>query len=69
MKKQKLNIQNSIASLRDGLEQETLNADVNKDLSCVARAAAFVRSLKEKENVLKSLKGKEKKLLEDYKKL
>ena len=35
VKKQKLNIQNSIASLRDGLEQETLNADVNKDLSCV----------------------------------
>ena len=41
VKKQKLNIQNLIASLRDGLEQETLNADVNKDLSCVASSSIF----------------------------
>ena len=53
MKRQKMTIQCSIETLRQGIFTDTLAADENQDLSLTAKAASFCRSLKDKEKTLK----------------
>ena len=67
IKKQKLQLQECINSLKEGFESETLAADENQDLSCVNKAAAFLRSMKEKQKLLVSLGESLKNLEDDYK--
>ena len=55
VKRKKTELQSTINSLRDSFEKETLNAYENRDLNVISKAAAFLRSFKEKENTLKEL--------------
>ena len=67
VKKQKMNLLKTIDSLKEGFERETLAADENQDLTCIAKAASLLRSKKEKENSLDVLNRAQKKLEEEYK--
>ena len=67
IKKQKMNLLKTIDSLKKGFERETLAADENQDLTCIAKAASLLRSKKEKENSLDVLNRAQKKLEEEYK--
>ena len=55
IKKQKLTLQKTIDSLREGLEKETLGADKNQDLGSILKAASFLHTIKEKEKILTEL--------------
>ena len=48
-KKQKINLEASIAARREGLVKETLAADRSRDMGNLAKAAAFCRDIKGKE--------------------
>ena len=48
-KKQKIDLETSIAALRESLVKETLAADKTKDMGNLAKAAAFCRDAKGKE--------------------
>ena len=61
-------MQNSTESLRVGMEQETLTAEVNQDFSSLVKAVSFVSSLKEKKGTLQLLKVKQNKLEEEHNK-
>ena len=69
VKKQKLDVQNSIGSLIVGITQETLNAEARQDCSNIVKAASFVCSLQEKQIALKNLEEKQKTLEVEYKQL
>ena len=69
VKKQKLDVQNSIDSLIAIITQETLNAEASQDCSNIVKAASFVRSLQEKQITLKNLEEKQKMLEVEYKQL
>ena len=47
-KKRKSDLESTMAALREGVEEETLAADKNKDLKSTAKAAAMCRDLKRK---------------------
>ena len=49
MKKQRMDLETVIKALKDGLIKETLLAKDNQDLSSTVKAAAFCRTLKQKE--------------------
>ena len=51
-KKQKVELTNSINTLKEGLIKETLAADKTKELASVAKAAAFFHGIKAKEKEL-----------------
>lgn len=67
IKKQKLNIEDSIKSLRKSIEEETLAADKEQDLTKVSKAVAFMGMLSKKETALKELLDIEKKLEHEFK--
>ena len=69
VKKQKLDVQNSIDSLIAGITQETLNAEASQDRSNIVKAASFLHSLQEKQITLKNLEEKQKMLEVEYKQL
>ena len=48
-KKQKINLEASIAAIKEGLVKETLAADKSRDMGNLAKAAAFCRDIKGKE--------------------
>ena len=66
VKKQKINIENTISELQNEIENETLAAEENP--TSLVKAASFVRSLREKRELLKSLNQSQSKLEEEYKK-
>ena len=41
VKKQKMNLLKTIDALEEGFERETLAADENQDLTCIAKAASL----------------------------
>ena len=69
VKKQKLNIESCIDSLKEGIINETLAADQNQDLIATARAASFCRTMQEKQTTLKEINSTLEKLEDEYKKL
>ena len=52
VKGRKADLQTTINALRDSIEQKNLSADKNQDLSAISKAAALLRSVKEKEKTL-----------------
>ena len=48
-KKQKIDLETSIAALREGFVKETLAADKTKDMGNLAKAVAFCHDIKGKE--------------------
>ena len=48
-KKQKIDLETSIAALKEGLVKETLAADKTKNMGNLAKAAAFCFDIKEKD--------------------
>ena len=64
-----MNLHRSITSLNEGFKRETLAADENQDLSCVSKAATFLRTIAKKESSWDILNKAQKKRQEDYKKL
>ena len=69
LKKQKLSLERTIDSLRDGIEKESLAAEKNQDLSCVAKVNSFFKTIKEKEQTLYELNGIHKTLENEYKQI
>ena len=69
IKKQKLTLQKTIDSSREGFENETLEADKNQDFGSTSKAASFLRTMKEKEKTLTELTDVESILGSEYKKM
>ena len=69
IKKQKLSLEKTISALREGIINETLAADKNHDLSSTAKAAAFCKTLREKEKTLSEIDAIQIKLQDEYKEL
>ena len=55
VKRRKADLQTTIRALRDSIEQETLSADKNQDLSAIYKAAALLMSVeRERKNTARS---------------
>ena len=52
IRKQKLTVQKTIDSLREGFDKETLEADKNQDLGSMSKAASFLCIIKEPDKTL-----------------
>ena len=67
IKKQKVNLEKIISSLRESAISETLAADENHDLLSTKKVAVFIKTLKEKEKILLDLNYIHIKLENQYK--
>ena len=69
VKRRKADLQTTINVLRDSIEQETLSADKNQNLSAISKAAALLRSVKKKEKTLQGLEAAHDNIEKDLKAL
>ena len=67
VKRRKADLQTTINALRDSIEQETLSADKNQDLKAISKAAALLRSVKEKEKTLQGFEAAQDNIKKDLK--
>ena len=67
VKRRKADLQTTINALRDSIEQETLTADKNQDLKAISKAAALLRSVKEKQKTLQGFEAAQDNIKKDLK--
>ena len=64
-----MDLEATMKAIKDGIIEETLLADDNQDLPLTVKAAAFYRTLKQKEETLAVLTSAQEKLEGEYKDL
>ena len=67
VKRRKADLRTTINALRDSIQQEILSSDENQDLSAISKAAALLRSVKEKEKTLQCLEAAQDNIDKDLK--